>query len=130
MLLLLAACTLSPATQQAFQATVAAVQPSAPVFTATPLPTETPMPTNTPLATFTDTPALPTLNVTPPVETLTPASPDGAPEAIPAQAAALSENVGWTCDDFPCEDDLDGFMRRIQVPPGFLLSHVGRFPGA
>ncbi len=38
-------------------------------------------------------------------------------------------NTGWSCEDFPCEDDMVGFMQRIQVPIGFALEPVGRFPG-
>jgi glucose/arabinose dehydrogenase len=36
---------------------------------------------------------------------------------------------GWSCGDFPCEDDIDGWLERIGVPPGFGVSHVGDFPG-
>jgi hypothetical protein len=37
--------------------------------------------------------------------------------------------AGWTCTDFPCEDDIEGFMRRIHVPEGYVLEHAGQFPG-
>src|SRR5690606_8838862 len=101
---------------------------NAPVYTATPTATDTPTPTNTPegppTATMTSTPG-----PTPGVQTLTPASPDGAPEPIGRVDAGLSATAGWSCDDFPCEDDIEGFMERIRVPDGFTLSHVGRFPG-
>ncbi|MFN8374912.1 MAG: hypothetical protein U0694_18805 [Anaerolineae bacterium] len=30
---------------------------------------------------------------------------------------------------FPCADDIAGSMSRIQVPAGFRLEFVGRFPG-
>jgi glucose/arabinose dehydrogenase len=36
---------------------------------------------------------------------------------------------GWSCGDFPCADDINDFLRRIQVPRGFAVSHYGRFPG-
>lgn len=134
-LVLLAACTLQATPQTAFQATVPATQIVAPAFTATPTLTATLPPTETPAATptATDTPTpseSPTPQGTPPVQTLTPAVPQDAPPAAPLTPAALSATAGWSCDDFPCEDDLEGFMQRIQVPPGYRLSHVGRFPGA
>lgn len=148
-LLALAACGGGEPTArpQAFQATVAPVVDSAPVYTPTPTltpsltPTVTPSSTPTPTLTLTpsptptDTPTLtPTLTPSPtptaPLITLTAPRPDGAPD-LPGSlpVAGFSPAEGWTCDDFPCEDDLDGFLQRIQVPPGFALSHVGRFPG-
>ena len=36
---------------------------------------------------------------------------------------------GWSCEDFPCEDDLDGWLNRIRVPTGYTLEHVGKLPG-
>lgn len=111
-----------------FRATVPATQNSAPVYTPTPTVTATPTPTDTPVgpptATMTATPG-----PTPGVQTLTPASPDGAPPAIGPVDAGLSATAGWSCDDFPCEDDIDGFLERIRVPDGFAVSHLGRFPG-
>ena len=128
-LLALTACNLQTTqTNGGFRATVPATQNSAPVYTPTPTATATPLPTDTPAgpptATLTSTPG-----PTPGVQTLTPVSPDGAPPAIGAAPAGLSEATGWSCDDFPCEDDLDGFMERIQAPDGFALAHVGQFPG-
>lgn len=41
----------------------------------------------------------------------------------------LSPTDGWTCGDFPCEDDTAGFLRRIQVPQGYRVELYGRFPG-
>lgn len=62
--------------------------------------------------------------------TLTPAlgllAPTPARRFIPA---ALSPAEGWSCDDFPCEDDIAGFLQRIQVPPGYELAHYGKLPG-
>lgn len=43
--------------------------------------------------------------------------------------AELSSSSGWSCDDFPCEDDINGFLNRIRVPDGFTVSHIGQFPG-
>lgn len=51
------------------------------------------------------------------------------PPAITPQPAPLSATAGWSCDDFPCADDLDGWLQRIGVPPGFAVSLAGRFPG-
>lgn len=129
-LLALAACNLQTnAPAGGFRATVPATHNSAPVYTPTPTATVTPVPTSTPegppTATMTSTPG-----PTPGVQTLTPAATDGAPDAIGRVDAGLSAVTGWSCDDFPCEDDIDGWMERIRVPDGFSLSHVGRFPGA
>lgn len=134
-------------TREALQVTLPGIAQNAPVYTATftitpsytPTPTETLTPTFTltPTPTLTLTPTLtPTLTETPtpsptqPLLSLTPASAEAAP-APDAQAAmaGFSEPTGWSCDDFPCEDDIDGFLQRIQVPAGYSVSHVGRFPG-
>jgi len=50
---------------------------------------------------------------------------------LPAQIdpVTVTSNEGWSCGDFPCEGDIEGFMQRIQVPDGFTLSHIGQFPG-
>jgi glucose/arabinose dehydrogenase len=85
--------------------------------------TPTPLPTATPTQTPTPAPS-----ATPPLITLTPPIP--LSEAFYHHAPAeFSANEGWSCDDFPCEDDLAGFMARIRVPDGYLLSHVGQFDG-
>lgn len=128
----------------------------APVYTATATftpsytPTQTPTntatatdtPTNTPTVTptFTDTPTTtftPTYTATytpsPTATTVlmppTPIDNVSAPPAIAIIPAGFSPTEGWDCGDFPCENDVDGFLQRIQVPPRFALSHVGRFPG-
>jgi hypothetical protein len=142
---LLAAC--APQTQQAFSVTVAPTQPpSAPIYTPTPTftptltvtpsltPTLTPTLTLTPSPTLTVTPSLtPTLTSSPtptqPLWTLTPPSGDGAPAAFQNAPADFAPTAGWSCSDFPCENDVDAFMRRIRVPEGYQLAHVGRFPG-
>jgi glucose/arabinose dehydrogenase len=41
----------------------------------------------------------------------------------------LAPTDGWTCGDFPCEDDREGFLHRIQVPRGYQVAFYGRFPG-
>lgn len=128
--------------QTTFQATVVSLDPEAgaPVYSPTPSLTPTHTPTQTATLTPTSTPTLtptPTLTLTSTpsptptttLRTLTPPSREGAPRAAlhhPPQPAATT---GWSCDDFPCEDDIDGFMRRIRVPQGFQLEHVGQFPG-
>lgn len=120
--------------QQVFQATLPSQVNNAPIYTdtptrtptatatatdtATPTATSTPFPTNTPRP-------IPTLALLP----LTPASPDGAPPPIQPVPAGATTPEGWSCEDFPCADDIDGFLQRIQVQPGFTLAHVGRFPG-
>ena len=140
-----------------FQATVPSSNSNAPVYSPTPTitPTLTLTPTATP--TLTVTPSLtptPTLTVTPsltptftptvtpsvtpsptpsptatvPLQTREPISSDGLPAAFYNEAAAFTTPQGWSCEDFPCEDDIDGFLQRIQVPEGYTLSHVGQFP--
>lgn len=51
------------------------------------------------------------------------------PPPITPQPAPLSATAGWSCDDFPCDGDRDGWLRRIQVPAGFAVEYVGKFPG-
>lgn len=51
------------------------------------------------------------------------------PPPIAPQPAPLMPTAGWSCDDFPCEDDLAGWQSRIGVPPGFAVEYVGRWPG-
>ncbi len=143
--LLIAACAPS-ATAQTFSATEPPLTITAPIFTDTPIPSATlpptatlipsatpsPLPSDTlvPSATFTPTITLtPSPAPTQPLYTLTPASSASAPPATEPGDAPLSETSGWTCDDFPCEDDIDGFLKRIQVPPGFQVEYVGQFPG-
>jgi len=135
--LVLAAC--APEAPPAFRATVAP-NATAPVYTATPTRTPTFTPTLTPTLTLTPSPtasATPTLSPTPtasatptvPLLTLTPPSDEDAPDARRPRAFDLAPTEGWSCGDFPCEDDVEGFLRRIRVPEGFLVRHVGRFPG-
>lgn len=129
---LITAC--SPTTPpQAFRATIA---PSltAPIFTATPSRTPTSTPTLTPTATLpptltpTNTPTLPP-SPTMPLLSLTPAFAQNAPSARTFAQAELAPTEGWSCGDFPCADDIDGFLERIRVPAGFSVAHYGRFPG-
>ncbi len=137
---------------QPIQATVVLAQPAAPLYTATltrtpsltpsPTPSATPTVTLTHSATPTPTPTLsatpsdtPTATITPspaptlPLMTLTPFRVMGAPNALASAVAPFTTAEGWSCGDFPCADDIDGFTQRMQVPPGYALDFVGRYPG-
>ncbi|MDX1991970.1 MAG: PQQ-dependent sugar dehydrogenase [bacterium] len=140
LLMSMTACNLRSAPESVFQATIAPLEPTAPPYTPTPTPTETPAATTTP----TETPT-PTLSPTPefsPTPSNTPlpsATPGLTPPTLPAAqnmpaavadvAADFAPTEGWSCGDFPCADDVDGFLQRIRVPAGFTLEHVGRLPG-
>jgi hypothetical protein len=107
--------------------TVADVPTTQPVSViASPVPTEAATATATALPTMALTASI---APTQPLYTLTPVSSEGAPDTITNSDAPLSETAGWSCDDFPCGDDIPGFLKRIQVPPGFHVEHVGQFPG-
>ncbi|MGQ9908457.1 MAG: PQQ-dependent sugar dehydrogenase [Candidatus Flexifilum sp.] len=41
----------------------------------------------------------------------------------------LTADDGWSCGDFPCADDLTGWLARISVPQGYAVTPAGRFPG-
>lgn len=149
--LLLAACSPQPQSV-AFQATLPVLDVTAPVYTVTPtrthtlthtptpLPTDTPLPSATPTETPVDTSTplptpMPTETLTPTraptvgLLTLTPPLPIGAPANYEPDDAPLSAVTGWSCGDFPCENDISGFLRRIRVPEGFTVEYAGRFPG-
>lgn len=128
-----------------FQATVPATNAQAPLYTATPslTPTQTLTATPTLTATITPTPSdTPTLTPTitlSPTETPTPAPTQPLWTLTPMQNRSISEGgtpvpaefttpEGWSCVEFPCEDDVEGFMQRIRVPEGYKLEHVGKFP--
>lgn len=104
-----------------------------PSVTPSPTATLTPTLTFTPTETFTPTPTLTPSNTptpTPGVLTLTPVPPLAEqPLELATVEAPLQPTAGWSCGDFPCEDDIDGFMERISVPEGFALAHMGRLPG-
>lgn len=77
------------------------------VITATPTPTSViAFQTNTPSPT-------PPMNLPPFI---------GAPPTLTA-------DEGWSCGDFPCADDLAGWLARISVPQGYTVMPAGRFPG-
>lgn len=96
------------------------VTPS-PTATPTPTHTATPTPSLTPSHTPTPTPGILTLT---PVPSLEARQPDAAGREAPLQPTA-----GWSCGDFPCEDDIEGFLERIAVPEGFSVTHAGQLPG-
>lgn len=138
-MVVLSACD-SPSGNGAFQATLPPTLASAPIYTATPTatPSRTPTVTPSPTATLTATPTptlTPSATLTPspvptqPLFTLTPVSQIGMPAAVTPAAAALAATAGWSCEDFPCEGDTEGFLKRIQVPPGYTLELAGKLPG-
>lgn len=96
-----------------------------PTATVTPTASHTPTATFTPTTTFTPTS---TPSATPPLVTLTPVGEAQGPRGVVASAAVMG-NADWSCGDFPCADDFDGWASRIKVPPGFDFGLVGRFPG-
>lgn len=113
-------------------------------WTITPTATDTPEPTITPSETATPTDTLtPTQTFTPsatPTQTPTPTAtvvlqPPSQPDVSNAPAddlilpAEFSRTEGWSCGNFPCEDDIEAFQQRIRVPQGFALDFVGQFPG-
>lgn len=95
-------------------------------FTHTPTATLTPTATNTSTATATQTPSqTATTALLPPTAVRL----GDAPLAVDILPAELSETSEWSCGDFPCENDIEGFLQRIRVPQGFAVSHVGQFGG-
>ena len=96
--------------------------------TNTPTPSDTPTPTNTftpsPSQTRTPTPTA-TVVLQPPSQN----NVSNAPAEAIIAPADFSGDVGWSCGDFPCEDDIDGFLQRIRVPQGFAVDFVGQFDG-
>lgn len=124
--------TLSPTPSTTFTPTLSPTLTLSPTIT----PSETPTLTLTPTPTLSPTPTLtptvtPTLPPSPTTEllTLTAPIPMGAPVAFTHPPAEITEPEGWSCGDFPCEDDIAGFLQRIRVPLGYAVSHVGQFPG-
>lgn len=148
--LMLSACNLgrAPLADDAasFQATLPPDVPNAPVYSPTPTPSLTPTLTATPQVTPTAT-LPPTSTASPePTATLTPAfsptpsatpglivptlpAPVNLPAAYVNPPADFAPATGWSCEDFPCADDIAGFMQRIRVPAGYTLEHIGQFPG-
>ena len=95
---------------------VAPTRPTRPRLTASPTGTPTIQPTNPPTS----------QPITPP-----PTQPTSLPVNLPAigDATPNPPPKSGSCGRYPCADDIDGWVKRIQVPPGFKISHVGRIPG-
>jgi glucose/arabinose dehydrogenase len=70
----------------------------------------------------------PTQAPTQPLWTLTPIDATSVSEGGTPAPAEFTTPEGWSCVEFPCEDDVEGFLQRIQVPDGYVLEHVGQFP--
>ena len=51
------------------------------------------------------------------------------PPAYQHPPVVESAPIGWSCGEFPCSYDMDGFQERYRVPAGYALEYVGRFPG-
>lgn len=120
--------TLTPSDTPTITATYTPTNTPTATFTPTNTPTATFTPSQTPTATYTPT-FTPSPTATTELLTPTPVDLSGAPVAISIPTAEFSATEGWSCGDFPCEDDIDGFLERIRVPEGFELSPVGRFDG-
>lgn len=132
-------CDAPAPTAQALQVTLPPIDQNAPIYTDTP--THTPTLTLTPTATLTATATrtrtatatftvtrTPSPRPTQGLWTLTPPSAQGAPDDGTPFPALFSPTEGWSCVEFPCEDDIRGFLARIQVPEGYEVTHVGQFP--
>ena len=51
------------------------------------------------------------------------------PPAYQHPPVVESAPIGWSCGEFPCANDMDGFLERYRVPAGYALEYMGRFPG-
>jgi glucose/arabinose dehydrogenase len=71
----------------------------------------------------------PSITPTIPLWTPTPVSNANRPAPFQISAADFAPTAEWSCEDFPCENDIAGFLQRIRVPAGFKLEYAGRFPG-
>jgi glucose/arabinose dehydrogenase len=97
--------------------------------TDTPTPTATATASDTPTLTASPTPTLTataTIGITPP--TSVPMSGNASDPFVLADVGR-TDAQGWSCGEYPCRDDINGFLERIRVPAGFAVSHIGRFPG-
>ena len=127
--------TITPIVVSADEATSTATEtPTEVVASATLIPSAT-RPTNTPTLTPTIVPTqtknssvTPTLTASPrPSPTVT--ATIAPPPAMTIRSSNMSANIGWSCGDFPCQTEIDEWLKRIQVPDGFEVSFVGQFPG-
>jgi glucose/arabinose dehydrogenase len=118
-------------TQTKVVPTQTAVVPSATVVIPSVTRAVTATPTHTPTIVLTRTPDP---QITPTDTATTRPSPTvtatiAPPPAMTISSASTSANVGWSCGDFPCQTEIDEWLKRIQVPDGFAVSFVGQFPG-
>jgi glucose/arabinose dehydrogenase len=123
-----ATSTLTPSQTATMTATFTATYTATATSTASDTPTATLTPSYTPTATHTAT-FTPSPTATTELLTPTPIDLSGAPSTVGIALPDFSSDENWTCGDFPCEDDIEGFLQRIRVPEGFQLSHIGRFNG-
>jgi glucose/arabinose dehydrogenase len=137
LILVLAGCgqattEVAPATQSAVEQVVAVVaeepaaSPTEPATatavsaTAAPPPTVTPAvaePTVEPTSVWRNPTATPDPSIP-----VAPPPPSGSVVQPPYAESACS-------DKYPCNDDVDGWLARIQVPPGFSVDYYGRVEG-
>ena len=117
-----------PPVEQVAEAVETAVLPPTeePTATAVP-PTATPPPTITPAGPPTATPE-PTSVWRNPTATPDPAIPVAPPP--PTGSVVQPPYAESECSDkYPCNEDVDGWLARIQVPPGFTVDYYGRVEG-
>ncbi|MDP6417213.1 MAG: hypothetical protein QGG54_19595, partial [Gammaproteobacteria bacterium] len=43
-------------------------------------------------------------------------------------AASVPTPSGISCGDYPCDDDIGGWLNRIQLPAGFMALYVASMP--
>ena len=55
------------------------------------------------------------------------APPNPPPSVVNATLSPPPE--GGSCGKYPCADDIDGWVQRLRVPPGFAVRHVARADG-
>ena len=129
-LVLVSACAPEPTASPQPTATSTSAITNTPPATARP--TRTPSPTPEPTDTLTATPTPPP-TIQPTRETTIPpvTPPTGIPSSPPAIGDATPNPPPDTgsCGQYPCNDDIVGWVNRIQAPPGFTVSHVATAPG-
>ncbi|MGH2591936.1 MAG: PQQ-dependent sugar dehydrogenase [Anaerolineae bacterium] len=90
------------------------------------VPSETPSPTSatpTPLRSTSQPPSQPTN------PSVNPAGRDASSPPPLGDATPNPPPGSGSCGKYPCHDDIPGWVARIQVPPGFNVSYVGKLPG-
>jgi len=95
--------------------------------------TDTPVPilaatvTPRPSRVVTQTPQ-PTASFTALPHTDTPAPSTAQPTSQLTNQPTNSPPASGSCGKYPCNDDIAGWVARIQVPPGFTVAHVAQAP--